>query len=274
MKEITSSHEFQTIVFDILCDIDDFCRQHGLRYFLCGGTLLGSVRHKGFIPWDDDVDIAMLRPDYERFLKEYSSSNNRLVWFGNEPTCYFPFAKVYDTRTVLVNNEYPNCKLGVYVDVFPYDEVSADPRKWRKSVRRLSAVNGILTLRNIRLFRHGRSWFKQLVVFAGRLLRLVPNRFLLSWLDRCNKRESVPGGPCVACFSTTSGYGLKEVHRRIPFDEFVEVEFEARKFPAAKGWHECLSDQYGDYMKLPPAEKRITHHDFHAWWKDQNGKTP
>lgn len=274
MKSITDIRELQKIEFDILCDLDRFCRENGIKYFLCGGTLIGAVRHKGFIPWDDDIDIGMLRPDYDHFIESYSSERNQLLWYGNNPRYCFPFARVFTKGTLLTGGDFPETGCGVYVDIFPYDEVSDDPRKWKKSVRRLSAVNGFLTLRNIRLFRHGRSWSKQLVVFAGRLLRLVPNRFLLSWLDRCNKRESVPGGPCVACFSTFSGYGLKEVHRRIPFDEFVEVEFETRKFPAAKGWHECLSDQYGDYMKLPPVEKRITHHDFHAWWKDQNGKTP
>ena len=268
MKEITDICELQKIEFDILCDIDDFCRGHNIRYFLCGGTLLGAVRHKGFIPWDDDVDIGMPRADYERFVHGFSSKRNRLVWHGNDPTYFNPGAKVIDTRTLLVDNEYPNCKVGVFVDVFPYDEVSNDPRKWRKAVRRLSAVNAFLTLRNLCLFRSGRPWFKQLIVLAGRMLRLVPNRFPLAWLDRCNKRDSVPNGPCMACFSTTAGYGLKEVHRRTLFDEFVEVEFETRKFYAAKGWHECLTDQYGDYMQLPPMEKRIPHHDFRAWWKN------
>ena len=94
MKEITDIRELQEIEFDILCDIARFCRENGIRYFLCGGTLLGAIRHKGFIPWDDDVDIGMLRPDYERFLETYKSDHNELWWHGNKSGYFSPFAKL------------------------------------------------------------------------------------------------------------------------------------------------------------------------------------
>jgi lipopolysaccharide cholinephosphotransferase len=274
MKQIANIRDLQKIEFSILCDIDRFCREKEIRYFLCGGTLIGAVRHKGFIPWDDDIDIGMLRPDYERFIKLYSSERNQLIWYGNNPKYCFPFARVFAKGTLLTGGDFPGIGCGVYVDVFPYDEVDDNPKEWKRSVRRLEIINDLLTLRNIRLFRKGRSLFKQLVVFLRFPLRLIPNRLPLAWLDRCNARRPRTKDTRIACFSTGAGYGIKEVHRRELFESFVNVTFEGMCFPAAKGWHECLSDQYGDYMKLPPVEKRITHHDFQAWWKDQNENMP
>lgn len=269
MKEITETTELQKIEFGILLDIDRFCRERGIRYFLCGGTLLGAIRHKGFIPWDDDIDIGMLRPDYERFLKEFSCPGRSLVWHGNDPAYFFPFAKVLDDRTLLVDNDFPNSRIGVFVDVFPFDETDDDPPSWKRSAARMERVNKVLALRNIRLFRKGRSLRNQLLVFLRAPLRLFPNRFLLDWHARANSRPCTAERRRIACFSTTNVYGVKDVHPREAFDGNVEVEFEGSSFPAMKGWHEYLTDLYNNYMRLPPEEKRTSHHNFRAWWKDR-----
>ena len=268
MKEITDIHEIQKIGFDILCDVDKFCHEHGIRYFLCGGTLLGAIRHKGFIPWDDDIDIGMLRPDYNRFLKEYTSPDNTLVWHGNDSTCFYPFAKLFNANTLLLDNDFQNHRIGVYIDVFPFDEVDDNPRIWNRSVRRMEWINKIHALRNIRLFRRGRPLLNQLIVFLRAPLRLFPNRMLLAWHDRQNSRPPKTNARKIACFSTTNVYGVKDVHPQEAFDEMVPVTFEGRVFPAPKGWHDYLSDLYGDFMKLPPKEKQVSLHNFRAWWKD------
>ena len=267
MKEITDICELQKIEFGILLDIDHFCRERGIRYFLCGGTLLGAIRHKGFIPWDDDIDIGMLRPDYERFLKEFTWPERSLVWHGNDPTYFFPFAKVLDDRTLLLDNDFPNNRIGVFVDVFPFDETNANPASWKRSVLRMEWFNKVLALRNIRLFRKGRPLWNQLLVFFRAPLRLFPNRMLLAWHARLNSRPPKTNKRKIACFSTTNVYGVKDVHPHEAFDGNVAVEFGGTAFPAMKGWHVYLTDLYGDYTRLPPEEKRISHHNFRAWWK-------
>ena len=255
---------------ELLCqlrDITSVCDRNGIEYNLMCGTLLGCIRHKGFIPWDDDIDIGMLRPDYERFLKEFSSKKNALVWHGNEPTYFFPFAKVIDTDTLLIDNDFTNSRIGVYVDVFPFDEIEDDPSVWRHSAARMEWINRVLALRNIRLFRKGRPLLNQLIVFLRAPLRLFPNRMLLTWHDRLNSRPPKTDKRKIACFSTTNVYGVKDVHPHEAFDEMVPVAFEGRDFPAPKGWRDYLSDLYGDFMKLPPKEKQISHHNYRAWWR-------
>lgn len=120
MKKEITMEELRAIQLDILDKIHAFCTEHGIRYSLGGGTLLGAVRHKGYIPWDDDIDIMLPRPDYERFLKEFDGkyAELNLQHYGNDNTCCIPFAKVYDNRTVLIEKLQ---KSGIYIDVFPID---------------------------------------------------------------------------------------------------------------------------------------------------------
>lgn len=267
MKEITDIRELQKIEFDILCDIDRFCRENGIRYFLCGGTLLGAIRHKGFIPWDDDVDIGMLRPDYERFLETFKSDHNELWWHGNKSGYFSPFAKVSDKRTVLTGGDFPDMGCGVYVDITPFDEIPDDPKEWKKAARRWRWTWNLLTLRNIRLFRKGRSFLNQLIVFAFRPLRFIPNRWFVQWLERRNAKRIKDGPKRIACLVPGGMYGVKDVHPCEAFASTKPVVFEGAQFPAMSGWHEYLSNLYGDYMQLPPKEKQVPHHDFRAWWR-------
>jgi lipopolysaccharide cholinephosphotransferase len=121
MQQMTFN-EMRTVQFNILCAVDKFCNENNLRYTLLGGTLLGAVRHQGFIPWDDDIDIAMPRPDYEKFVRTFNKTESFLVcesWI-NKKYWYFGFAKIGDKRTLL---EQRDCKIKLFVniDLFPVD---------------------------------------------------------------------------------------------------------------------------------------------------------
>ena len=121
MKEI-GLKELRDLQLDILQNVHDFCVAHGIHYSLAYGTLLGAIRHKGYIPWDDDIDIAMLRPDYEKFMREYKDEVYRFCECRLDKDIHIGFGKVEDTRTIII--EAGNTKnLGVTIDVFPIDDL-------------------------------------------------------------------------------------------------------------------------------------------------------
>ena len=126
MRRITDIQELRGVQLGILDDIHAFCVDNGIRYFLACGTLIGAVRHKGYIPWDDDIDLYMPRDDYERFINEFKSvsGNCRVLDPKKEKHYYYTYAKVVDKRTLLVEPEADGYRIGVYVDVFPVDYVT------------------------------------------------------------------------------------------------------------------------------------------------------
>ena len=233
MQRITDIRELQAIELGILEDIAGFCDAHGIRYTLSGGTLLGAIRHKGFIPWDDDADIAMLRPDYDRFVREYESPRFKLLSIGTG-TYAGTYAKVVDPGTV-VREKGVSGKTGVWVDVFPLDGA---PRR------------GYCPLATSGFWKRYRSVLK------------YRNHPLLR--DGVSPKEFVDSSPFVG-FIGGSGYTVRETVPRAVVDSFVPVSFEGRTFSAMKGWDEYLSSLYGDYMTPPPPEKRKPIHPVQAW---------
>ena len=272
MKEITDITELKTIELDLLKKVHAFCKERGIRCYLSGGTMLGAVRHKGFIPWDDDVDVMMPRPDYERFCREFSAPDASVHTFKNDPDYFLPFAKVYDDRTILVEDRDPKGRSAVGVDVFPIDGLAdrdTHPEKLLRAQRRCYAF---LSLRRAPPLFRRRSLRKQLAHWLGAPLRLVPSFVRKALARRALRRldgvvssldfDSAPFAGVVVW-----GYGLGEVIPQAGFASGVEIPFEDGSFFAMAGWKDYLSGLYGDYMTPPPPEKRVTHHDFRAWWK-------
>ena len=137
MKKITDIHELRSIQMGILDEVHRFCEAHGLRYFLSSGTLIGAVRHKGYIPWDDDIDIYMPREDYETFLNTYHDEKGiyRAINPASESHYYYTFAKVVDQRTHMVERETEGYEIGVYMDIFPVDFVTEDLKERERIFR-------------------------------------------------------------------------------------------------------------------------------------------
>ena len=150
MKRVTPE-ELKRIQLDLLQKTADFCEQNGLRYFLCGGTLIGAVRHKGYIPWDDDIDIAMPRPDYDRFINTFNKQENyyQVVSRENNHAYSYAFAKVYDNRTILQELHYKGSTFGVYIDILPADGV-----KDASQIRKIMWLHKILNTKNANYYKN------------------------------------------------------------------------------------------------------------------------
>lgn len=259
MKKITDIKELRSIQLNILCEIHRFCTAHDITYFLSSGTLLGAVRHKGYIPWDDDLDIYMPRASYERFLQQYHDDGRYRIYAPDRMKKYFyTFAKLVDTSTRLVEEETQGFTIGVYVDIFPLDYIDDDPavqqhifdkKKLLYKIRRCKIAKS-----NPLRSKLGYCCYKMLPVTVTHLEKMIYRLIATSSPTRtvCNLTEA---GPLTikGCFPAA------DVERQ------VEIEFEGRKFMTMAGYDDYLTHTYGDYMKLPPVEQRVTHR-FEAYW--------
>lgn len=272
MREISEVQEIQAIALDILEYIDRICRENQLHYFMSDGTLLGAVRHKGYIPWDDDVDIWMPREDYkkiEEIINQDSNAHYRLINRQNTRGYIYGFGKVIDTRTLLIENIEKKCKMGIYVDIFPYDGLPGKCKEdYEKHVKtclfwdrqRYPAFCSYKTVCRNYTTGNRRRFFTWII------RKCIGGKNILRLMDKLSQKYPVEGAEFVGCL--TSGYKAKDMMPAWVCAETVDMAFEDKVFQAPKGYETFLEIEYGDYMKLPPKEKQVSHHDFKAWWKE------
>ena len=270
-RSISSSHrmnnrEIQLSCLEIMKRFSSLCESNGLRYFLCGGTLLGAVRHKGFIPWDDDVDVSMPRPDYERLLdltvRDHPLLEDRFL-FQNEENGYpRPYLRVYDTwttvhhQTILHDEELSgNC---LWIDIFPLDGLPGEERR----LKRLFFVRDLINLGNTLSFAQpgkGKTKTKAFIkLLCVPLFRAIGSERFLSLMRRLCKRFPYETSEYVGALSYGL-YGAKELMKKTEVEKTVLVEFEGDAYPTMSCWDSYLTNIYGDYMQVPPTEKRKIH---------------
>lgn len=271
MKEM-SLEEIKLTTIGVLNFVDKVCLENELRYFLCGGTLLGAVRHNGFIPWDDDIDIMMPRRDYDRLLEVWPD-NSYFAFRNYKNTPNFPYAygKAFDTRTIKQEPLRKKCQLiGVDVDVFPIDNLPDDHTKALKLFNDVSYYSSRL-YKHIYGFHAGiRSLKSNFALLYGRFLELLGAETINSLIvniSECAQRFSeVETDYCG--ITSISHYGIKEMNPKTNYSTAVNVLFENQYYPAPVGFADYLKRLYGDnYMQLPPVESRQTHHIYKAYWK-------
>lgn len=259
-KKYISTDEVKRIQLDILKSITNFCEKYGISYFLAYGTLIGAVRHKGYIPWDDDIDLIMPRPDYERFCKEYKDDEKDYYEVLNSYTdvsCYINFTKVHDTRTRFQEGYSQENSYGVFVDVFPLDGYID-----KKQMLKCHRLFRLIRFKNFKW--HSRnSFIKNMILTIIRIiLWFLDIRSLLNKLESESKRKPFEGSEYVYFFSEKTEPIKKEL-----FDEYTYAIFEEQQYRIPKRYDELLTLTYGDYMKLPPEEQRVNKHQAKAWWK-------
>lgn len=268
MREL-SGEEVKKSLVEILETIHKYCEDNGIVYYLWGGTLLGAARHKGIIPWDDDIDIGMPRKDYERFFKGFSCDNKRFkaVCFENQADYYLVAGKVIDTNTVLYEESSIGCPLGVFVDVFPIDNLPDDIEKLKKFDKRIKVYRDLLMMKSLK-WSKDRKLLKNIIISLGHILT---NNISTEYLLRKITKLSMTYADCddsnyIGVISILS-YGMKEIFPRIWFKERVCMEFEGKEYLAPKHYSDILTKMYGNYMELPPLDKQKTHHAYRAYLK-------
>lgn len=249
----------QKHLYQILVAIDRVCIKHDIPYFLVGGTMLGAVRHKGFIPWDDDLDIGMMRCDYERFLKICPNVLNnefRLQHFSNEPSAPCSYAKILDTRTEIYvkSMEHLPAKKHLYVDVFPFDGVPRSTVVKKIQTVSLSLLRGLIEIKFINV--PNPRWRNRVLVSF--LRPVLPGQMLNQLFSQISRWCPADDSDWCCAFHTPYAFIRGTFHKTWVLPT-VSLPFESGMFPCPANVDACLKRTYGDYMTLPPVEDRVTH---------------
>ena len=260
--------EVKNTEFEILKFIDKICKSNDIAYSVDGGTLLGAVRHKGFIPWDDDIDVIMVRDQYEKFIKIISGISSRYKGLScyNNKTCFYPFVKICDSRTALTEYGVLSIKnYGIYVDIFPIDAIPSTglcSSIYLKSITFLKYLIGI---------RAGSSMPKN--IFKRQIWKVFKAVFDIIPINKLGKilnEFSQVYNNVGTKYSGNNVWGA-DYCKVIPneyFSRFIDLTFENYTVKGLAEYDFYLKVLYGDYMKLPPKEKQISNHNFVAYFKD------
>lgn len=270
MKQITLE-ELLKLQVEILSKVDNFCRKNSIRYTVDGGTALGTIRHKGYIPWDDDIDIAMPRPDYNKFISTFNESFPNLKVYAPELDLnyYAPYANVCDTRTLLLEgaNGHHGMEMGVKIDVFPIDGVALNLEEYHKINRRIGLLWAALRSKRASMkiiWKTNKTIFYKLLIY----------RIAFTFRSYSSIQEEII--KLVTKYEYEEAQYVENLTIPLPkdircshkaFEEYDDVPFEDITVSIIKGYDEYLTKLYGNYMELPPIEERVAHHDFSAFWK-------
>ena len=266
MKEI-HVEELKSIQMDILDKVAAFCAENKIKYSLSSGTLIGAVRHKGYIPWDDDIDIYMLRRDYECFVEGFNGSYDgyRVQSLKTTPNYSLAYAKVERTNTIMREGFGTQLEIGVNIDVFPVDGVPDDYEQRKKFFKKIVKLRNQYVLKILPVSLNKRGLVKNIILVIGKMwyshksLNAIA-RELDSYIDKDNDNTKY-----VCNLTTDNKIGAE--FTRVAMSDVLDMDFEDRTYKVMVGWDEYLTKSYGDYMKLPPENKRVSVHDFQAFWK-------
>lgn len=254
--------QLHKIEIDILVEIERVCAVLDIQCFADWGTLLGAVRHKGFIPWDDDIDVSMMRSDYDRFMVEAPKvlqSGYTLQHYyvdSNTPTYH---AKIRRDGTRFVEDYIEKMPIhqGVFVDIFPYDKTANDKKEQENHLKKARMARNLFVSKSVSQTTYEKNGMKKMVFNIIRrllhcLLLPIPKNELFDFVDKIMQKYNNQKTDYIQCCSDN----VQDYAYIFPL---VDLPFENITVKAPHNWNSFLENEYGDYMKLPPENERYTH---------------
>lgn len=257
--------EMQRKLLNMFSWYHEICKKNKLVYFSIGGTLLGAVRHQGFIPWDDDIDVGMPRQDYERFIQLAESINSdskyRIEFSTGKKEFVYPYCKIYDTETTLIENTRYQTKRGIYIDVFPIDGIGNTLKESMVHFKEIDRKVNSLCVR-VCAVRKERKLYKNIAILVSRCIpeAVWNSQRIIKKIDILSKKKSYTESVYVA--NLVGNWHEKEIMKKEWFGKPVLYPFETIEIYGPENYDSYLKQVYGNYMQLPPVEKQISHHDY------------
>lgn len=272
-KELTIQ-EIQSVSLEVLKQVTDLCESLHLRYALIYGTLIGAVRHHGYIPWDDDVDIMMPRPDYDKLLEYLGTHKLPNLTLFNRHTCPgYPYmiSRVSDDRYILEMENEDSVGMGVFIDIYPYDglgKTKEEAVSFGLKGDRLSSLCYQATRKHFAI-ETTTSLVRKIVKYPVFLVsKMIGKDFFQNKLEKLAGAKDYESSEYIGCIIWLS-WGEKDIFPRKWFDETIMMPFDKYEFRVPKNYDKVLRHEYGDYMQLPPEKDRIGHHYFKAYRKGE-----
>ncbi|MCX4362008.1 MAG: LicD family protein [Clostridia bacterium] len=271
MREI-HIEEMKSRLLSIAEYLDKICQENGLTLFMSGGTLLGAVRHKGYIPWDDDIDMYLSRPEYDKLIEIFRAQGNsgryKLLSHELDNNYLYPFAKLIDTQTVLIESGgYAGVGMGLFVDIFPVDGLGNSVEQAKKHMKKCNKWITLNLSLLVKPWRKNRSFAKN---FAIACLRVIAKMYGAKKIHKKLRAivMSLPYEESEYVGEFIDEIGDKRIMlKKEMFEDYEMMDFENLKLKAPKNWDKFLKQYYGDYMQLPPEEKRVLTHGYELYDK-------
>lgn len=263
--------ERKALTLEVFKAFADYCHQHDLRYYGAYGTALGAIRHKGFIPWDDDIDVYMPRPDYDRLIELYSkepAANYDLLTLENTPNYYLTFAKFSLHHSTLIENRYTPCNIGIFVDIFPLDGVLEEtaPEKCFQAKRLSTRFTSLSAKFDLQDFL-SMLWKRKFRSFLSLSLLQIDRKIKRSkTLEQFHRLYATP---CYEEATHVMNYNypsiVKEYFPKQWLEETIEIPFEDTTICVFKEVHQYLEGLFGDYMTPPPIQEQVSNHSVYLY---------
>lgn len=270
LTELSAQEKLEQML-NMMDDIDKVCKSYKLKYFIAYGSLIGAIRHNGIIPWDDDIDIQMPRDDYEKFISIYSKEGKYQITSPKSSDPLYYYAKVYNADTIKLEYGISYRKrtpLGIDIDIFPLDNycgISPNGNRIpnKRSLQmlyylRMYAIDDITTKKSRK--------YPLLSYFLGIICHIIGNKTIIGIFEHIAKSGNKSQSDN---YTVYSGMPKISIYKKADFESCLNIPFESRFYNVPVGYDNILRSSYGDYMVLPPKEKRVSHHLNTIYWKNK-----